>query len=145
MKSPIGTLYIGEKNGYITDITLKKIDGVRKKTKAIEQVIKEITEYFKGERIEFSFKMNEKASPFQKKVFGYLKTIPYGKTRTYSDVAMAIGDKRYARACGRAIGKNPIMIAIPCHRVIRKDNTLGGFSGGVENKKILLNLERDKC
>ena len=84
-----------------------------------------------------------KGSKFQKKVWSYLKKIPRGKLKTYSQVAKAIGKPRAVRAVATAIGKNPYAPRIPCHRVIRSDGSLGGYSGkgGIKTKKLLLNKE----
>ena len=84
-----------------------------------------------------------KGSKFQKKVWSYLKKIPRGKLKTHSQVAKAIGKPRAVRAVATAIGKNPYAPRIPCHRVIRSDGSLGGYSGkgGIKTKKLLLNKE----
>jgi len=81
-------------------------------------------------------------TPFQIKVWEYLQQIPYGKTQTYQDVAKGIGHPRSSRAVGNANHVNPIPIIIPCHRVIRSDKGLGGFGGGIDVKKRLLDFEK---
>ena len=88
--------------------------------------------------------MKLKGTPLQVKVWNYLKTIPRGETRTYKQVAKAIGKPKAHRAVATAIGKNPYPIKIPCHRVIRSDGGLGGYSGpgGIKTKKKLLASER---
>lgn len=83
------------------------------------------------------------ATPFQAKVWKELQRIPRGKTRSYAEVARAIGHPKAARAVGTACGANPIPLIIPCHRVIASDGTLGGFSGGLDWKRRLLAIERD--
>ena len=87
--------------------------------------------------------MNLKGTKFQLKVWSYLKKIPKGRVKTYSQVAKAIGKQFAVRAVGNAIGKNPFPPNIPCHRVIRSDGSLGGYSGkgGIKTKKMLLNKE----
>jgi len=87
--------------------------------------------------------MNLKGTPFQIKVWNYLKKIPKGKLKTYSEVAKAIGKPKAARAVANAIGKNPYPIKIPCHRVVRLDGNLGGYSGkgGIRTKRNLLKKE----
>ena len=88
--------------------------------------------------------MKLKGTPLQVKVWNYLKTIPKGKTKTYKEVAKAVGKPKAHRAVATAIGKNPYPIKIPCHRVIRSDGKLGGYSGpgGIKTKKKLLESER---
>ena len=87
--------------------------------------------------------MNLKGTKFQKKVWNYLKTIPKGKVKTYSEVAKSIGKPLAVRAVANAIGKNPLAPQIPCHRVIRSDGSLGGYSGkgGIKTKRLLLKKE----
>jgi methylated-DNA-[protein]-cysteine S-methyltransferase len=87
--------------------------------------------------------MNLKGTPLQIKIWNYLKKIPKGKVKTYSEVAKAVGKPKATRAVANAIGKNPYPIKIPCHRVIRSDGSLGGYSGkgGTRTKKILLRKE----
>ena len=88
--------------------------------------------------------MNLKGTKFQKKVWNYLKTIPKGKVKTYKEVAKAIGMPKAARAVANACGKNPFAPKIPCHRVIRSDGGLGGYSGigGIKTKLRLLRSEK---
>ncbi|MFT7433987.1 MAG: methylated-DNA-[protein]-cysteine S-methyltransferase [Alphaproteobacteria bacterium] len=102
----------------------------------------ELQAYFKGELTSFSVECTPKGTIFQKKVWQYLLTTPYGALRTYKDVAKAVGS--HPRAVGGAIGKNPIPIIIPCHRVIATNGKMCGFSGGkgIETKEILLELEK---
>ena len=87
--------------------------------------------------------MNLKGTKFQLKVWNYLKKIPYGKVKTYSEVAKSIGKPLAVRAVANAIGKNPLAPQIPCHRVIRSDGSLGGYSGkgGIKTKRLLLKKE----
>ncbi len=84
-----------------------------------------------------------KGTAFQKAVWRELQKIPYGETRSYEDIAVAIGNQKAVRAIGQANGRNPIMIVVPCHRVIRKNGDISGFACGVEAKRYLLNLERE--
>ena len=100
-----------------------------------------VPEKVQGNRV-FSF-MEPKGTKFQLKVWKYLKTIPKGQIRTYSEVAKAINKPKAVRAVANAIGKNPYAPKIPCHRVIRSDGSLGGYSGrgGINTKKKLLKLE----
>lgn len=101
----------------------------------------EVLEYFAGTRQEFDIPLNPRGTEFQRKVWNALRKIPYAHLCSYSDIAKEIGSPKSCRAVGGANGKNPIMIIIPCHRVIGKGGSLVGFSAGMEIKKYLLALE----
>jgi len=101
----------------------------------------QLAEYFANKRVKFELELDFAGTDFQKKVWQALLTIPFGETRSYSDIARQIGNAKAVRAVGAAIGKNPISIIAPCHRVIGMNGTLTGFAGGLEAKRILLKLE----
>ena len=101
----------------------------------------QIAQYFKGQRTQFEVSFDLKGTPFQQNVWQELIKIPYGKTVAYSYIAKAINNPKAVRAVGQAIGRNPLTIVIPCHRVIGKNGTLTGFRGGLEMKEVLLTLE----
>jgi methylated-DNA-[protein]-cysteine S-methyltransferase len=108
----------------------------------IEPIRRQLGEYFEGRRREFELDTDwSLISPFARKVLGRTVAIPYGSISTYSEVAAAAGSPRGARAAGNALGSNPIPIVIPCHRVLRRGNALGGYTGGIELKAELLKLE----
>lgn len=109
----------------------------------IEQCVRELREYFKGERKTFGVKINPgvHGTPFQQSVWEELRQIPYGETISYKTLAERISGSNYSRAVANANGKNPISIIIPCHRVIASNNTLGGYTGGLDKKKLLLSVE----
>lgn len=142
--SPVGILRIMMKKGKVIQID-NKATGAEPAClifdHALEEVKGQILEYFDGKRTTFDFEIEPEGTEFQKDVWQVLRTIPYGQTLSYKQVAEAVGRPDAQRACGTAIGKNPILIAIPCHRVIKSDGTLGGFSAGLENKVILHKLE----
>ena len=100
---------------------------------------------FKGERKSFSIKLDFHGTDFQKKVWEALLSIPYGKTRSYLQIAAQLNNTGAVRAVGAANGKNPISIIAPCHRVVGASGSLTGFAGGLENKAILLKLENSKA
>lgn len=102
----------------------------------------ELAEYFAGDRRTFTLPLNPHGTPFQKKVWETLRTIPYGETISYAEEANRIGNPKAFRAVAGANGRNPISILIPCHRVIASDGTVGGYTGGIEKKIFLLTLER---
>ena len=102
----------------------------------------QIEEYLGGKRKKFGLPLDPLGTPFQKRVWSELKRIPYGKTRSYKDIAARIKNARATRAVGSANGKNPLCIIVPCHRVIAADGSLGGYSAGLHIKTELLRLER---
>lgn len=107
-----------------------------------EQAKRELEAYFSGKLTAFSVPIRPDGTAFQKRVWQALRMIPFGETRSYSEIAKAAGHPGAARAAGQAIGANPILILIPCHRVIRGDGGLGGFSAGIDMKRWLLKLEK---
>jgi methylated-DNA-[protein]-cysteine S-methyltransferase len=102
---------------------------------------RQLTEYFAGGRKSFDLPLDFSGTPFQKQVWSELLNIPFGQTRTYGEIANAIGKPRAFRAVGAANGRNPISIVAPCHRVIGKDGSLTGFAGGLAAKECLLGIE----
>jgi O-6-methylguanine DNA methyltransferase len=104
----------------------------------------QLEEYFAGERKQFTLPLDLRGTDFQKQCWRALLTIPYGETRTYRDMAHAIGRPLAFRAVGMANHDNPIAIIVPCHRVIASDGTLGGYGGGLPVKRWLLDLERKR-
>lgn len=105
-------------------------------------VLAQLKEYFSGKRQEFSLSLHLEGTDFQKQVWQALLTIPYGTTVSYSIIAERIAKPRAVRAVGTAIGKNPVSIIVPCHRVIGSDGSLTGFAGGIPTKAFLLNHEK---
>jgi len=103
-----------------------------------DEVVRQLAEYFDGERQEFDVPLDPVGSEFQLAAWRALRTIPYGETVSYGEQAARLGDPRKARAVGAANGRNPIPIIIPCHRVVGADGSLTGFGGGIETKAWLL-------
>ena len=151
-KSPIGIISIeGTKKGIcrlsIFEPSYKKnLDTeIKNIPPLIKKSIKQLEEYFEGKRKRFFIAFDFlNGTEFEKKVWNALLEIPYGTTSTYKLIAIKIKKPKSFRAVGNAIGKNPIPVIIPCHRVIREDGKLGGFSSGVKIKKKLLELETVK-
>lgn len=104
---------------------------------------RQLDEYFAGQRTLFDLPLEMRGTPFQKRVWNSLLTIPFGQTRTYGQLADQIGNPKAVRAVGAANGKNPISIIVPCHRVIGASGKLTGFAGGLDAKETLLRLEAD--
>ena len=108
---------------------------------AMQAYVRELEEYFAGQRRQFSFALDLRGTDFQLACWRALLAIPYGETRTYGDIARAV-DRPYGfRAVGRANNRNPVAIVVPCHRVIASDGTLCGYGGGLDVKRKLLELE----
>ncbi len=114
------------------------------KTAFTEKVFTQLCEYFAGERQSFDVPYVLTGTDFQKKVWQALCTIPYGETRSYKDIAIAVGNGKASRAVGLANNKNPITVIVPCHRVIGASGKLVGYAGGLEMKEFLLTMERKK-
>ncbi|MES5818890.1 methylated-DNA--[protein]-cysteine S-methyltransferase [Streptomyces sp. RG80] len=104
--------------------------------------VDQLEAYFKGELKEFTVELRLDGTPFQRSVWQQLVRIPYGETRTYGELADALGNPGASRAVGLANGKNPIGIVVPCHRVVGSDGSLTGYGGGLERKQRLLDFER---
>ncbi len=146
-KSPIGFLTICEENSRLTNLYLQRSESeIMKKyehhSDFLHEAYHQLNEYFAGKRRVFELPVEGKGTAFQKAVWQELQKIPYGETRSYEDIAIAIGNKKAVRAIGQANSRNPIMIVVPCHRVIRKNGDISGFACGVEAKQYLLNLEK---
>jgi methylated-DNA-[protein]-cysteine S-methyltransferase len=110
-------------------------------TDLLREVRRQLREYFAGERRAFSVPLAPRGTEFERQVWRELVTIPFGETRSYAQVAQSIGRPAACRAVGRANGRNPIPIIIPCHRVIGSDGSLTGYGGGLPVKRFLLDLE----
>jgi methylated-DNA-[protein]-cysteine S-methyltransferase len=107
----------------------------------LEDAAHQLSEYFKGDRRNFSLKLNAQGTDFQKRVWNKLLTIPYGKTTSYLKLSKDLGDVKAIRAVANANGKNPLWIIVPCHRVIGSDGSLTGYAGGLSRKQWLLEHE----
>ena len=115
--------------------------GWRRASEPFADVRAQLGEYFAGERTAFEVPLALHGSPFELRVWRALQEIPYGATTSYGEVARRIGHAEAARAVGLANGRNPVAVIVPCHRVIGADGTLTGYGGGLERKRLLLDLE----
>lgn len=149
--SPVGQLYVRAEAGRL--VALSFVDGRRRRVAEVQtgddasravvnDVESQIQEYFAGSRTAFDVPLKFIGSPFNVRVWEALRHIPYGKTLAYGRLAMQIGEPDAARAVGAANGANPIVIIVPCHRVIGANGRLVGYGGGLERKQFLLDLER---
>jgi methylated-DNA-[protein]-cysteine S-methyltransferase len=149
LDSPIGSLLLAGRSGTLEIVrfpngrmAMAPEDDWRRDDGAFGTAKRQLDEYFGGLRRRFDLPMAPRATPFQARVLAALQRIPYGETRSYKDIACAIGEPRSVRAVGGANGRNPLPIVIPCHRVIGSGGQLTGFGGGIETKRFLLDLER---
>ncbi len=150
MKSPVGTLTLVAKGSKLCAILWEneKLDRVRIgplqediHNPVLLETERQLNEYFAGERVCFELELDFAGTEFQQKVWQALLTIPFGETRSYSQIAQQIGNPKAVRAVGAANGKNPLSIVAPCHRVIGASGSLTGFAGGLGAKQFLLTLE----
>lgn len=151
--SPVGKLYIASQNKSIIAISFSALeeDYLKKLIKfpvlefpgnSDDHLETQLDTFFKGKDPHFSLHMILHGTAFQQEVWKACALIPYGETRSYSDIAKMIGNPKAVRAVGTALSKNPIPLIIPCHRVLRSDGQLGGFAGGLDVKQALLDLEK---
>ncbi len=121
------------------------LPGVKDSTPLIEETVSQLRAYFAGKLQTFDLPLDLRGTPFQKRVWAALLTIPYGQTRSYAEVARQVQAPDAVRAVGTANGSNPISIVVPCHRVINTGGKLGGYGGGLERKRALLDLEAGRA
>src|ERR1700686_1385580 len=154
--SPLGRMLIAATERGICAIQFARSDGelieglkrefpfaTRKSDQAgLQSWVDSLLKHIRGKALDSSLPLDIRATAFQRRVWTYLHSIPFGATRSYSQVAQAIGQPSACRAVARACATNPVAIAIPCHRVVREDGTMGGYRWGLERKKALLEMER---
>lgn len=144
--TPVGVLRISASSDGVTGIafTREAGRGSEEASPVIAEAIRQLDEYFASGRTAFDLPLSPAGTDFQQKVWAALQSIPYGATRTYGQVADAVGNPGAARAVGMANNRNPIAIVIPCHRVIGANGSLTGYAGGLGIKELLLNLEKNR-
>ena len=116
-------------------------DGVERRDSVLREAARQLREYFAGRRRAFELPLRAGGTPFQERVWAALRGIPFGESRSYRDIAAALGNRKAVRAVGAANGRNPLPIVVPCHRVVGSDGSLTGFAGGLAAKRQLLALE----
>ena len=151
--SPIGPLLIAEEDGCITEISFMEADTREKYRKeaqpaaaansTIAACIAELEAYFAGKLQDFTTPIKLNGTDFRKRVWTALMTIPYGQTISYKELAQRIGQPKAMRAVGGANNHNPISIIVPCHRVVGANGALVGYGGGLDNKRFLLEHEKN--
>ncbi len=123
------------------DETVARIFGARVLRSPIDEVRRELDEYFAGRRREFDLPLDLRVAPFHEQVLHELARVPYGRVDTYGHLAALVGRPRAARAIGTVMNRNPIPIVLPCHRIIGANGSLTGYGGGLDVKRALLELE----
>jgi methylated-DNA-[protein]-cysteine S-methyltransferase len=148
MESPIGELLLVGDGHALHGLhmqgggTAVRIDpGWRPAEEPFADARTQLSEYFAGERVDFDLPLATAGTPFQRRVWRALRDIPYGETASYGEIARRLGRPSASRAVGLANGRNPIAVIVPCHRVIGSDGSLTGYGGGLERKRLLLDLE----
>jgi methylated-DNA-[protein]-cysteine S-methyltransferase len=148
MESPIGVLTLVKSDAVLSGLYMGDQRDVpsgargRRARTGFEDVAEQLQEYFAKKRTEFTVPLAPVGTPFQQSVWKELTTIPYGQTRSYLQLAKALGNPSAMRAVGAANGRNPISIIVPCHRVIGSNGALVGYGGGLARKRFLLELEQ---
>ena len=139
----IGRLYLAEEDGFIVMLTSGQapVIDTLDESPLLTRAAAEVVEYLAGKRREFTVPVKAKGTPFQQKVWAALQQIPYGETRTYGQIALEVGSPKGARAVGMACNRNPVLLLIPCHRVVGSTGKLVGFAAGLSTKEWLLRLE----
>ncbi len=146
LHTPVGWIRVTTTNSHIIGIEFLPDSSFREipndPPPILQEAMHQLQEYFSGKRFAFDLPLQLEGTPFQKKVWHALQTIPYGTTISYRQLAERVGNARAFRAVGNANRKNPIPIIIPCHRVIQTNGQLGGYSSGTKIKEQLLELEK---
>lgn len=142
--SVIGRIVVEDDGSFITRVYVDNaFIGSGDNSRLFIAAKKQLEEYFCGKRREFDIPIRLNGTEFQKAVWNALLTVPYGKTASYKDIAAMIGKPKAARAVGGANNKNPVMIIVPCHRVVGADGGLTGYACGTDIKQTLLNIEKN--
>ena len=144
LDTPIGTLRLASNGIQLLKIEFEgqyNNDVVETSDAVLVNCAHQLTDYFAGKRQRFELALWTKGTPFQQAVWDALADIPYGELRSYKDIAHSINNPAAVRAVGAASGRNPLPIVVPCHRVIGSNGSLTGFAGGLEAKRVLLQLE----
>ena len=155
LDTPVGQLFVGLTEVGVCDVTfgrflkqayrqvlLNRFRDVQRDDSALSEVITQLADYFSGERRSFSVAVDLRAvTPFTARVLRETRKIKFGRLTCYGQLAIRLGNSGASRAVGSALGRNPVPILIPCHRVVRRNGGMGGFMAGLETKRVLLDLE----
>jgi methylated-DNA-[protein]-cysteine S-methyltransferase len=141
--SPAGPLTLEGDDDRLTRLGFGEAQTPQGDARAVAQAAIQLEQYFAGERTEFELDIDlTSGTPFERRVWEAVSAIPYGETATYAEIARRIGSPQSCRAVGRANGRNPIALIVPCHRVVGSNGSLTGYAGGIDMKRSLLELER---
>lgn len=147
--SPVGPLHLVARDGVLCRLSMQgqrhapdPAEPGGRGDSALPEARAQLAAYFAGDLRAFDLPLHLEGTPFQRRVWAALCEIPYGQTVSYGELAARVGSPGASRAVGLANGRNPIAIVVPCHRVIAADGTLGGYGGGLERKRHLLDLEQ---
>ena len=145
LETPVGRLQIICSQTALLCIEFAEhfIEAQTGESRLLSEVTRQLQEYFSGQRNEFHIPLEPEGTPFQKKVWQALQTVPFGKTASYKTIAEQIQNPKAVRAVGMANSRNPIPIIIPCHRIIGSNGKLTGYAGGLWRKEYLLNFEKE--
>jgi methylated-DNA-[protein]-cysteine S-methyltransferase len=145
-ESPIGRLTLVEREGRLRAVRFPgagdSFAAENRRPERLAEAVRQLEQYFGGERRRFELPLELLGSPFEQRVWEELRKIPFGSTLSYGELARRIGRPGQAREVGTAVGRTPVPIVVPCHRVIGADGSLTGYGGGLERKQALLDLER---
>ena len=144
LKSPIGQLVIKADEEAIISIEISDAKENNNGNEITSEAVRQLKQYFKGVRKSFNLPLKFNTTPFRKRVYEALLNVPYGSTVSYRDLTYMAGNRRGFQATGQAMHFNPIMIVVPCHRVINSDGSIGGYGSHLDIKKYLLNMECGK-
>jgi len=149
-ESPVGELFLASTDRGLCRISyrvegqeeeLARVYGLRVLRLPLDEVRRELDQYFEGQRREFDLPLDLRVAPFHEAVLHELARVPYGRTETYGSLAAKVGRPRAARAVGTVMNRNPIPIVLPCHRIVGANGSLTGYAGGLHVKRALLELE----
>ncbi len=147
--SPVGSLTLLATDGALTGVSMAEhphgpdpVAAGRRVQSGFEEVAEQLGEYFAGERTRFTLRTRQDGTDFQRRVWQAVAAIPFGQTCSYARLAEAVGRPDRLRAVAAAVGRNPLAIVVPCHRVIGADGSLTGYAGGLARKRFLLDLEQ---
>jgi methylated-DNA-[protein]-cysteine S-methyltransferase len=142
LSTPVGPLVLEGDDARLTRLGFGAAVAPQGDAASVASAAVQIEQYFAGERTEFDLDVELAGTEFERRVWAEVRAIPYGSTATYAEIARRVGRPSACRAVGRANGRNPIAVIVPCHRVVGSDGSLTGYAGGIEMKRALLDLER---
>ncbi len=141
LKTPFGYLKIEADEESLLAVEIIESAVTERNNDITSEAKRQLKEYFAGKRRDFDLPLRYETTPFRRRIYDALRTVPYGSTVSYRDLTYMAGNRRGFQATGQAMHHNKLMIVVPCHRVINSDGSIGGYGGHLEIKKYLLNME----